>query len=105
MPIVRKSVANDNAAAVERLAQRLDEAFSKEMPASASFEDLEEVLLAASNEFVRRALERRLQQLADGYGDELLINGTRYRRHQPCRHRRTWVPLPPKSPGPKASSS
>src|SRR5262249_9102367 len=50
-----------------------------------SFEKLEGLLLRATNEVVRRHLQRRLQCLADGLGEELMVKRHRYKRHQPGR--------------------
>jgi hypothetical protein len=83
MAIVRKMAANDNGRMIDGLVgalQRAAESFVSELT---TFTELEDLLLAASNEFVRRSLEGWLQALADSYGDEVLINNTRYRRHQP----------------------
>jgi hypothetical protein len=41
----------------------------------------EEVALQLTNEAVRRRLERDLQEISDGLGEELLVDGTRYRQH------------------------
>jgi hypothetical protein len=46
-----------------------------------SFEQREVAALALGNELVRRWLERDLGRLAQGFGDEVLVDGQRYRRH------------------------
>jgi hypothetical protein len=51
-----------------------------------SYEALERELLEISNEVVRRALEQRLQESSDAFGDEVLVVRStaheRYRRHE-----------------------
>jgi hypothetical protein len=50
---------------------------------SESFEKYEEEALRLSNEAVRRLLEAELQERADRLSEELQIEGTVFRRHQP----------------------
>ena len=50
-----------------------------------TFGEREEAALAVSNEVVRSLLAEELQELAEGYGSELLVDGARARR---CR--RAW---------------
>jgi hypothetical protein len=49
----------------------------------ASFREFESQLCELANEATRRNLAIRLQEVADGHGEQLLIEGKRYRRHQP----------------------
>jgi hypothetical protein len=48
-----------------------------------SFEKLEAQLLRAANEAVRRTLERELQVRSDVLSECVVVDGVRYRRHQP----------------------
>lgn len=48
-----------------------------------TFGEREEAALAVSNEVVRSLLEEELQELADGYGSELLVDGVPYKEHEP----------------------
>ena len=48
-----------------------------------SFEKLEAQLLLVANEAVRRTLERELQSRSDELTEWVLVDGVRYRRHQP----------------------
>lgn len=85
MTIVVHGPANDNSpSSFERLVAKLEAAMrgdvdDGEMP----FGELEAVLLRATNEAVRRGLQRRLQRLANAFGDEILVGTHTYRRHQP----------------------
>ena len=72
MAIVRKTAANDNGRRVEDLINALQRAAVTLVSEATSFTELEDILLAASNEFVRRSLEGWLQELADSYGDETM---------------------------------
>jgi hypothetical protein len=48
-----------------------------------SFEKLETQLLLVANEAVRRTLERELQSRSDELSEWVVVDGVRYRRHQP----------------------
>ena len=63
---------------VYELAQKLLE----ELPAS-DFTEFEEMALVATGEAVRVVLEERLQRIADGFPDRLLVDGVEYKRHEP----------------------
>jgi hypothetical protein len=49
----------------------------------ASFGEREALVLAITNEVARDTLEHDLQDAAEQFGDEILVNGVRYRRHEP----------------------
>jgi hypothetical protein len=83
MTIVRKAAANDNAQIIDTLISALEQAAATTLSTVESFTALEDVLLAASNEFVRRELERWLQALSNRLGEEVSIDKVRHRRHQP----------------------
>ena len=87
MTIVRHLPANDNSrSSFDRLVERLEAAMRGEVEeAAGSFGAQEALLLRATNEAVRRCLQRRLQSLADAFGDEIEVGTHRYRRHQPGR--------------------
>lgn len=71
-----KARASDLNAMVERLEAMLGEV--------EGFDDFESTGLVVANELVRLVLERRLQQTADRFGDEVRVGGKHYRRHQPA---------------------
>jgi hypothetical protein len=48
-----------------------------------TFGQREEEALAVSGEAVRQLLRQELQALADSFGEELRVDGVRYRRHEP----------------------
>ncbi len=48
-----------------------------------TFAEREEAAQAATNEVVRGLLEEELQELADGFGEEIVVEGVTYRRHEP----------------------
>jgi len=48
---------------------------------SGSFEQREAFALKLGNELVRRWLEVELQRMAEGFGDAVVVDGARYRRH------------------------
>src|SRR5437773_559348 len=60
----------------------LREAVEAKLPAEASFEEREAVWLAASNAATREGLEAELQRFADCCGEEVLVDGERYRKHE-----------------------
>jgi hypothetical protein len=84
MGSVHQRASNDNGRAelISDLAARMARAASFVLP-RVDFEDLERVLLEASNEAVRQMLERDLQRIADSFGDVVEVRGRLYRRHQP----------------------
>ena len=47
------------------------------------FEQLEEAVLVVAGEATRVALEAELQELADQFGDTVLVDGREYQRHEP----------------------
>lgn len=56
-------------------------AVKKKLASTASFEQREAAWLAASNEATRAGLEAELQCVSDGLGEEVLLEGERYRQH------------------------
>ena len=48
-----------------------------------SFAEREAALLAITNEASRQVLEEELRQVAGSFGDEILVAGVAYRRHEP----------------------
>ena len=50
---------------------------------SDTFAKREEAALALGNELVRGVLEEELQEIADSFGDEVLVDGVAFRRHEP----------------------
>jgi hypothetical protein len=69
---------------LERLATSIEAAIEENLDdGDISFGTLESLLLRATNEAVRRYLQKRLQTLSDALGDELLVGRHRYRRHLP----------------------
>jgi hypothetical protein len=86
MTIVRQGLVSDNSSfSFERLVEKLEAAIHADVDAAMSFGDVEAMLLRATNEAVRRCLQRRLQLLADALGDEIIVGTHTYRRHQPGR--------------------
>lgn len=47
-----------------------------------TFAEREEVALAVSNEVVRSFLEEELQEIADGFSEEVVVNGVPYKEHE-----------------------
>jgi hypothetical protein len=73
---------------VERAIATVRDALRAALPA-ASFGEREAAVLAVTDEAVRRLLQEELQAIADGLGDELLIDGVPYKAHEPgggCYH-------------------
>ena len=68
---------------VMALATQLRESITRRLAGDAGFARREASYLAVSNEVVRLALQADLQQIADGYEDQLLIDGVRYKKHEP----------------------
>jgi len=62
---------------VEMLGQAIDAATD-----SGHFGRRELAALQLTNEAVRRRLERDLQELSDGFGEKVLVDGKQYRQHQ-----------------------
>lgn len=48
-----------------------------------TFAEREEAALAVSNEVVRSLLEEELQELADGFDEEVLVDGSLHKAHEP----------------------
>jgi hypothetical protein len=69
--------------AMDALVAALGRALSTRRGAEASFEGFEQSALKLCNEAVRRTLQGKLQEAADAMGEELLINGALFHRHQP----------------------
>jgi hypothetical protein len=68
--------------ASERCPETLVEGFGAAMANSGgTFEQREAAALKLGNELVRRWLEGELQQMALEFGDEVVVDGQRYRRH------------------------
>lgn len=67
---------------VRRAVARCRALLRKALPAG-SFAEREAAALAISNEAVRGVLEDDLQQMAAQFGQELVVNGVVYRRHEP----------------------
>ncbi len=55
----------------------------KEVVAGGTFAENEVAVLAVTGEAVRTVLEDGLQQLADGFGDVVLVEGIAFKRHEP----------------------
>jgi len=66
-----------------RASEALAQACHAKLGAEASFADLEAELYASANEAVRRQLEVCLRRIAEGHGEQVLVDGKRYRRHEP----------------------
>ena len=68
--------------ASESCPETLVEAFVAAMAsAGGSFEEREAAAMKLGNELVRRCLEADLQQMAEAFGDEVIVDGQPYRRH------------------------
>jgi hypothetical protein len=86
MSIVGQRTANDNTpSSFERLVARLATAMRVEVDEDLPFGDMEALLLDATNEAVRRSLERRLQRISNRLGDAVIVGSHTYRRHHPGR--------------------
>lgn len=69
---------------LETSADGLDERFEQVMSkCSGAFAEREKAAMALANELVRRWTKAELQQMAVRYGDEVRVDGQRYRRHAP----------------------
>lgn len=67
---------------IETRAEALGLEFARVMgTCDGDFAQIEELALGVANALVRNWLEAQLQQLAQGYGDEVEVGGQRYRRH------------------------
>jgi len=55
----------------------------REVVAGGTFAENEMAALAVSGEAVRMVLEEELQQIADGFGDVVLVEGVAFKRHEP----------------------
>lgn len=91
MPLSHDIPANDNkeltgpelkAEALESIVSALDRAVELEVGPNATFAAAEQVSIQIGNEAQRVQLERRLQAISDAHGDELLIDGVLFRKHQ-----------------------
>ncbi|MGH6693045.1 MAG: hypothetical protein ACREF4_20445, partial [Gammaproteobacteria bacterium] len=67
---------------VRVLAEQMRRVVGAKLAAGAAFAERERALLALSNEAIRVSLEAELQEMADGHGEELLVDGEPYHRHQ-----------------------
>ncbi|MBN2195866.1 MAG: hypothetical protein JW751_23820 [Polyangiaceae bacterium] len=65
-------------AAVATIAEVLQKVFG-----GGTFAENEVAVLAVTGEAVRAVLEEGLQQLADGFGDVVLVEGVAFKRHEP----------------------
>lgn len=94
MAIFNEKAANDNTSRDRRddWIERLIRASEPSLRSGLTFGELEEELLSVSNELVRRVLEQTLQELSDGYAEQIMVTlpsekGTsnvtaQYRRHE-----------------------
>jgi len=79
-----KSKDNEYENAMSELVQALRKVIDLSVGTEASFSQKEVATLAASNQASRQFFEQTLQEMADGYDDDLLIDGVRYKRsHKP----------------------
>jgi hypothetical protein len=86
MTIVRHGSTNDNGCAREtfdKLVDAIERAIDRRIGDDEPFEALEKLLLTATNEGVRRYLEKRLQRIADSFDDRIRVGRHDYKRHQP----------------------
>jgi hypothetical protein len=86
MTIVRHGATNDNGSAretFERLVHEIESAIDRRIEGDEPFESVERMLLAATNEGVRRHLEKRLQRISDSFDDRIRVGRHDYKRHQP----------------------
>lgn len=67
---------------LKELTLLLRKATGKLLAADASFADRETAALAVSNEVVRRVLQADLQQVSDGFGDQVRVGDVLYAKHQ-----------------------
>jgi len=67
---------------MEELTSCLRRTVGKMVSAGAAFADRERVALAVTNEAVRRMLTAELQQMSDGFGKQVLVDGVLYAQHQ-----------------------
>lgn len=63
------------------LMEDLVEVLGRAMSSAKGFGRREVVAIQLTNEAVRRRLERDLQEIEDGFDEEILVDGTPYRRH------------------------
>lgn len=63
-----------------RVPSSLSAAFRGAVPARGTFEERERAALALANELVREFAAAELQEVADGFDDEVVVAGARYRR-------------------------
>jgi len=67
---------------IAELANCLRRTVGKLLTTSASFADREAMALAVAHEVVRQELQAELQQIADGFGDRVRIEGVLYAEHE-----------------------
>jgi hypothetical protein len=67
---------------VKRCIRKMRRALRAGLP-DGSFGESEAMALAISDEAVREFLQEELQAIAHGFGDEVLVNGLAYKRHEP----------------------
>jgi len=86
--------ANFSKAEVQRTIEVLRRAITAVLPRG-SFAEREQAALAVTNEAVRIVLQEDLQAIADGFGDEVEVNGVVYKRHEPatCQYHSLCGPL------------
>jgi hypothetical protein len=68
---------------VKRALTKIRKALGSALSEGSSFGQREEEALAVSSEAVRQVLREELQTLSDSLGDEVLVDGVRYRHHEP----------------------
>jgi hypothetical protein len=77
---------NEEKAAKEDLVRALRRVVDAQLGPDATFREREEATLNGTNEAAKHYFKQELQDMADSYGDEVMINGIIYRRsHQPSQ--------------------
>jgi hypothetical protein len=66
-----------------RASESLGQACRAKLGTEGSFADFEAVLYECANETVRRQIEARLKQIEEAHTDQVIVDGKRFRRHQP----------------------
>ena len=86
MDILRQTAANDNSAAKQKFETMVIDvvrAMERTLDDDGDFSAFEKSMLSATNEAVRRCIERRLQNIADAFDDRVSVGRREYKRHQP----------------------
>jgi hypothetical protein len=85
MSIEAQSVANDNndRSLVSTIAEAIRRAVRGRLEETASFRQREAVALGVTNEALQLYLAGELQEIADGHGEEVMVEGRLFHRHQP----------------------